>query len=215
MPKQNQYLTDEELAEAAALTNQLPSADTNGDEIDQEVDALMDEIPQFDYEDSPDFSEELLFSWVVPERVFRPRLSKDYVRNLVLLLILIGLILVFTSQFYLFVVVLALVFLNYTLVNVPPRKVRHSLTNYGIYTHDRFYSWLNRGQRFWFEPNGSETQVIIETRNFPYRLIMLVGPEENKKALIEVLSHYLTQQKPAPTKIDKIIAWWKEKFPME
>lgn len=203
------YLNDEQLEEAQTM-QASQEQETNGSPSRQQLN-----FPLANYNDSPDFSEELLFSWVSPERTFRPRLSKDYLRNLILILILIILLLVFTNQFYLLVVVLALIFLFYALANVPPKKVRHAITNYGIYTHDHFYSWLDRGKRFWFEENYHQSQIVVETQLFPYRLIMLVGHERNKVHLQETLSHYLIMQKPAPTQIDKIIAWWQKRFPLE
>ncbi len=186
------------------------------EKLDQETLALLDQIPNIDYgEDVPPFSEEMIFSWVAPERVFRPRLSKDYLRNLILLLILIGLLLIFTKQFYLLVVILSLIFLAYVLVNVPPRKVRHTISNYGIYSHERFFPWTQRGQRFWFEQEKDKTKLFVETKIFPYRLIMLVDPNKEQETISYILKKYLVEQKPAPTEIDKIISWWQEKFPME
>ncbi len=195
------YLSDEQLEDVNAFNPAVSS--------------FQSDWPLQSYdEQTPDFSEELLFSWVAPERIFRPRLSKDYLRNLILLIVLIILLLIFTNQFYLLTVVLALVFLYYALVNVPPKKVRHAITNYGIYTHDHFYPWLSRGQRFWFEENFGQKQVIVETQIFPYRLVMLVGHARNYPHIKEVMSHYLIMQKPAPTRLDKWVDWWRKKFPL-
>ncbi|MDO5561544.1 MAG: hypothetical protein Q4G02_02100 [bacterium] len=201
------FLTDEQLEEAAL-------AQQNNQPVDADSE-LIGKVTMKNYDEAPTFNEELLFSWVAPERIFRPRRSKDYWRNLILLLVLIILLLIFTNQFYLLAVVLALVFLAYALSNVPPKKVRHVITNYGIYTHDRFYSWLNRGQRFWFETVDGQEQLLVETQLFPYRLIMLVGHERNKKHLVEILSHYLVHKKPPLSKMDRAVAWVREKFPLE
>ena len=202
------FLTDEQLEEVE-LVNEKNRQRANVDED------LIGKVTMMNYDEAPSFNEELLFSWVAPERVFRPRRSKDYKRNLILLFVLVILLLVFTNQFYLLAVVLALIFLVYALSNVPPKKVRHVITNYGIYTHDRFYSWLNRGQRFWFETTAGQEQLFVETQLFPYRLIMLVGHDRNKPHLVKILSHYLVQKKPLPSKLDKIVAWIQEKFPLE
>ena len=173
------------------------------------------ELPLADYSAVPDFSEKLLFTWVSPERAFRPRLSSSYKRNLILLLVLIVMLLIFLNQFALLIVCLALIFLVYVLANVPPHKIRHTITNYGIYTGNHFYSWLDRGQRFWWEQTNGEEQLVFETKRFPYRVVLMVGHPRNKQQLQTVMSHYLVLQKPAPTDVDKFIAWWQEKFPLE
>lgn len=208
MTATEQYLSDEQLLELQELSQtEIPT-------LAHEPDSLADELPLLDYEDSPDYSEKILFSWVAPERAWRKNTSKNYRRNLILLLLLIFLLLFFTSQFGLLVVVLALAFLAYVLINVKPPRVRHTITNYGIYTHNKFYSWLNRGKRFWYEDVYGQEQVIVETRFFPYRLVMMVGLARNKPKIEEVLKHYLILQKPQPTKTDKFIAWWQTKFPL-
>lgn len=204
----NPRFTDEQLEEIALIQQSQRIGRAPEDHFEEQM-------PLVNYDDAPDFAEELLFSWVAPERVFRPRLSKDYKRNLILLFVLIALLLIFTNQFYLLVVVLALIFLYYALANIPPKKVRHVITNYGIYTHDRFYPWLNRGKRFWFEQSHNQLQVFVETQLFPYRLIMLVGHERNKVHLEKALSHYLIQQKPAPAQFDNFLTWLQKKFPLE
>ncbi|MBQ6154751.1 hypothetical protein IJI99_02640 [bacterium] len=184
-------------------------------EEEQQPENSWDELPVMDYSQVPDFSEKLLFTWVAPERAFRPRLSKSYKRNLVLLLILIVLLLIFMNQLALLIVSLSLIFLTYVLVNVPPQRIRHTITNYGIYAGNHFYPWLERGKRFWWEENNDQMQMVFETQRFPYRVVMMVGHPRNQEHLQEVMSHYMVFQKPEPTDLDKFIAWWREKFPME
>lgn len=167
---------------------------------------------QRDYTDVPDFAEKQLFSWVSPERVFNPRLSPSYKRNMTLLLVLIVLLLIFLSRMALLIVVLALIFLGFVLANVPPQKIRHTITNYGIYSGDRFYSWLDRGKRYWYEISQGQEQVIIETKNFPFHIVLLVGHPRNKKQLDKILGHYLIQQRPRPGKLDEWAAWWRKNF---
>ncbi len=167
---------------------------------------------QRDYEDVPDFQEKQLFTWVSPERVYNPRLSPSYKRNMTLLLVLIVLLLVFLSRMALLIVVLALIFLGFVLANVPPQKIRHTITNYGIYSGGRFFPWLERGKRYWFETSQGQEQVIIETRRFPFHVVMLVGHPRNKKQLIKVLDHYLINQAPPRGRLDEWADWWRKNF---
>lgn len=204
MKKEEKILSDQQLQEGTTLNS--------GFEEEQD---LASQLPALDYDHLPDYSEEVLFTWVSPERVFKPRKSPTYYRNLGLLLILIVLLLIFTNQFALLIVVLSLIFLAYVLSVVPPRKVRHTISNYGIYTHDKFYPWLQRGKRYWWEESYGQKQVVVEIKLFPYRLVMLVGHQRNEKQIENILKHYLINQKPEVNEMDKIIQWWREKFPLE
>jgi hypothetical protein len=202
MPDLNQhYLSDAQLQE---ISDQQTISNQPTD--------WAQELPTHDYSQLPDVSEQLLFSWVAPERVFRPRLSKNYQRNLILLFILIGLLLIAANQFTLLIVILALIFLSFVMANVPPQKIRHTITNYGIYTNRKFYPWLQRGKRFWFETSRDQKQLIFETQIFPYRIVMLVGHPRNQAHLEKILSRYLIQQQPPPTSIDKIAIWLEQHF---
>jgi hypothetical protein len=171
-------------------------------------------LPTADYSDAPEYAEELWYSWVAPARVFRPRMSKTYLRNLILLFVLIVLLLIFVNGFALLIVVLSIIFLMFVLANVPPLKTRHTITNYGIYAHDKFYSWDLRGQRFWWEEDSGQKYVVVEIKVFPYRLIMLAGPEANEQAIEAALSEALIKQKPPEDGVDKFVSWIRNTFPL-
>ena len=160
-------------------------------------------------------AEETLFSWVAPSRVPREKPSRKYYFNLGLIILLIALILIFANQFSLLMVVLALAFLAYVLVHTKPQRVRHTITNFGIRTDNKYFAWSERGEFFWFEKNHDYKLLVVETKKFPYRITMLVGNEANVEILKEVLQLYLVNKKPEPTKIDKFIEWCKRKFPLE
>lgn len=203
--RESDFLSDQELEEATygSVSMDTPQSQTQWPSVHK------------DYSQLPDFREKTLFTWVAPERIFNPRLSSSYKKNMGLLLVLIVLLLLFLSRMALLIVVLALIFLGFVLVNVPPRRIRHTITNYGIYSGDRFYPWLERGQRFWYEVSQGQEQVIIEMKNFPYRIVLLVGHPRNKKQLDKVLRHYLIQQRPQPGRLDEWAAWWQKNFGVE
>jgi hypothetical protein len=175
----------------------------------------FENLPQADYSDIPEYAEELWFTWIAPARVFRPRLSPVYVRNLILLLVLIVLLLIFVNGLALLIVVLSVVFLMYVLANVPPLKTRHTITNYGIYTHEKFYSWATMGRRFWWEEDSGQKYVVVETQVFPYRLVMLVGHPDNEPLMQNALAQALVFQKPKADGVDKFISWVRNTFPLE
>ena len=196
--------------------NSADSQQATSDEVANEFDQLAAQIPLADYEDVPPMAEEALYTWVAPERIFRPRLSMDFKRNLILLLALIVLLLIFLSNLSLLIVVLSLIFFMFVVMNVPPLKIRHTLTNYGIYVGDhKFYSWKDRGVRFWWEQSHGQNYVVVETRVFPYKIVMLEGLEGNKQIISNILGAYLLEQKPPQTEADKLIKWFRETFPLE
>lgn len=177
---------------------------------------LVEQMPLADYEDVPPMAEQMLYTWVAPERIFRPRLSLTYKRNLILLLALIVLLLIFLSNLSLLIVVLSLIFFLFVLINVPPVKIRHTLTTYGIYVGDsKFYSWKDRGARFWWETSHGQNYVVVETRVFPYKIVMLTGTNGDKEIISQILANYLFEQKPPESDTDKFFKWLKETFPLE
>ncbi|MDR0463184.1 MAG: hypothetical protein LBG64_03125 [Pseudomonadales bacterium] len=174
----------------------------------------LEERQYIDPEQSP-IEEMVLFTWVSYSRVERPKPSRRYYLNLGLILFLIALILFFANQFALLMVVLALTFLGYVLINTKPIKVRHTLTNFGIRTDDKYFSWIQRGNFFWFEESYGQEMVVIETKKFPFRITMLTGNQVNKIQIKKVLLEYMSNKKPEPTQADKIIRWCKDKFPLD
>lgn len=177
---------------------------------------LVEQMPLADYEDVPPMAEQLLYTWVAPERIFRPRLSITYKRNLILLLALIVLLLIFLSNLSLLIVVLSLIFFLFVLINVPPVRIRHTLTTYGIYVGDaKFYAWKDRGARFWWETSHGQNYVVVETKVFPYKIVMLAGTDGNREIISQILANYLFEQKPPESDADKFLRWLRETFPLE
>jgi hypothetical protein len=180
-----------------------------------DFDQVSENLPEINYDDAPDYEEELLYTWVAPSRIYRPRFSRRYTRNLILLFVLIVLLLIFVNQFAFLIVVLSFCFFLFVINNVPPLKIRHTISTYGIYTHNKFYSWADRGNNFWWEESDGQRYVVVETRLFPYKLVMLEGSEQNQAAIDEALSVFLVQRKPTETRVDKFFNWLRSTFPLD
>ncbi len=155
-----------------------------------------------------------LLSWYGPSHIKR-KTSWRYYLNLGLLALVIALILIFVNQLYLLMMVLAIVFLLIVMTITDPKPVKNIITNYGIYTGDRFYSWEDRGKHFWIEKDNGERVLVVQTKKFPYQIVMLLNKRISEEQLTDLLSNFLTHQKPKKNGVDKLITWFKRTFPLD
>lgn len=156
--------------------------------------------------------EQTILEWTAPSRPFRKR-NKQFFTTVLVIALLISLILFFSGQFLPIAMVFSVVFLNYVLAVIPPQKIKHEITNFGIKLEERLYSWQELG-RFWFDKKYDDLTLQIETAEFPGRLT-LVLPQSKKKDVSEILSEVLLNQKPPLSTFEKIAQWVQEKFPLE
>jgi hypothetical protein len=157
--------------------------------------------------------EKVLYSWTAPSRLFKKR-NREFYTTVGALVILISVILLFAKEFLLVGVILSFGFVTYVLSTIPPEAINHRLTNKGIRTIDKFYSWFTLG-RYWYETKWHQDQLLIESpTQFPGRLTLLLG-QGDKKTLDSIVSKYLVRQKPDPTWFDKASKWLQEKVPLE
>ena len=156
-----------------------------------------------------------LISWLAPSHIQR-QATRRYYFNLALIVIIIALILIFVQQFYLLMMVLAIVFLLVVTTISTPQPIRHTITNYGIYSGGHFYPWENRGKNFWFEKDDSGHRILyVQTRQFPWSIVMILNQKISEERLTQILNNFLTHQQPKRTWMDKVIAWFKRTFPLD
>ena len=157
----------------------------------------------------------VLLEWESPARVFVPKDDK-YIRTVLWVLLAIGVILVFFKEFLLYAVFLALAFVSYVLRTVPPEKVSHKLTEYGLITGNHEYIWKDL-KSFWFTNRGEYTILTVDTNlKFPPRLFILVPDNKSassKSEIISILSsHILYRELPPEGPVDGIIDRLSQKF---
>ncbi len=168
-------------------------------------------------EDAPLQEEKVLFKW---EAVGRPFQKKDFEfwTTVIAILSLVCLILFFAKEWFLIVALISLVFLYYVLTTVEPRRVKHKITNKGIYFagSEQCFDWPFL-RSFWFSQKWGHGLVNVETAvNFP-RILHLVFADKDKKKLEKVLSGYLPQEKEEAKKgfVDRFSAWLLKNLPLE
>ena len=118
-------------------------------------------------------------SWRAPERVFKPR-NKEYWTTILSIALLISIILFFAKEYFLIAVIFALIFLYYVLSTRPPVEVDYRITNQGVTWGEQKYAW-SVFNYFFISQDGQEKVLNINTTlNFPKRLIMPLGKQDEK-----------------------------------
>jgi len=162
---------------------------------------------------APSRQVKVFLSWESPSRVFKRR-SREFWSTLLSIAFLIGVILLFIGEWFLILVIVAAIFAYYILSTVPPERVKHQITNYGIRTAGRAYVWEELS-RFWFSERFGQKILYLETlASLPGRLEILLAGQDRKK-VEEILSKYLPKEKAEPSFLEKASSWLSEKIPLE
>jgi hypothetical protein len=156
--------------------------------------------------------EELVFQWQAPSRPFKKR-KKQYFTTVATIVLLLCLILFFAGQFLPVAVVLAVAFLSYTMATIPPHTVTNSFSTHGVRNEKDFYAWEELS-RFWFDKKHDDKILYIEVNRFPFRLMLLVGNEDEDE-IAEILSEVLIAEKPPLTETERLAAWLQKKVPLD
>jgi len=156
--------------------------------------------------------EEIIVEWAAPSRPFKKRNCQFY-STVAIIVLLISMILFFAGQVLPIAVVISVAFLVYVLYSIPPGQAQNKITTYGIRTDDSIYYWEELS-RFWFEDQLDEKMMLFELNRFPWRVILLIQPEDQED-FRSLLKDVLLEQKPPVTQVDKWANWLKEKLPLE
>ena len=155
-----------------------------------------------------------LLEWRAAARPFKKR-DRSFFLNVAALAFLIIVILFFMREFLIIGTALAVVFVAYALVAVPPPIIPYKITEKGIWIDEVFYRFSDLSE-YWFESH-LETVVLVVT--LPQRRIgriLLVVPMDKKDSLDDLLrSRLVFREKPLKSTIDRFADWLKTKVPLE
>ena len=155
----------------------------------------------------------ILLMWEATVRLFKRR-NREFFTTIGAIALLLAIILFFLKEWFLIAVIIALLFVGYVLATVPPASIKHKITNRGIVTGGKNYSWSELG-RFWLRRTWDQKILEVETGwRFPGRLIILLGGADQKEVK-KILSEYLPFEKPAKTWMDKAGSWLVRQVPLE
>ncbi len=154
-----------------------------------------------------------LLEWQALARPFKVR-SREYFSTILAIAFLLIVIAFFLKEWFLIMVIVALVFVHYVMSTVKPEKISHQITNRGVVTGEKTYLWSELS-RFWFTGSGDEAILHLQKNDrFPKVLLLLLG-ETDKKQVQAILADHLTLEEPEATWIDKATVWLSEKISLE
>ena len=157
-----------------------------------------------------------LLRWEAEERLAIKK-SRDFYSTMMVLAILVGIVLFFIEGIMPVLVVTAILFVGYALINAEPRIVTHQITNKGIVTEGVRYVWNELGNYWIDSQDGRKVLHVMTYRRWPARLVMVLPKDGgvSEDDVKRVLSEYLEWGLPAVTRIDKMVNWFNEKVPLE
>jgi hypothetical protein len=124
---------------------------------------------------------------------------------------LFGVILFFIDGAIPVIFLASVIFLVYVFGNVPPGKVRHIITNWGIESEDKSWPWETMA-RYWIQGQAQNKMLIIERQGgFHQHLRFMLG-ELQPNQLHDLLQQYLIMNQPRPNWLDKSSKWLESKI---
>lgn len=158
---------------------------------------------------TPTPPEQDLLIWTASSRPHKP-LDKQLFSVAVVIAILISVILAFSGEIMLIIVIVSILFAYYTWSVYIPDSTTYRITTWGIRAHGQFYRW-EQLNRWWTEGN----LLLIDAPLERFRRIYLVlDPKTTPTQLQDLLSDYLPFDQPTPTSLDKLAGWLTRTFPL-
>lgn len=137
--------------------------------------------------------------WSAPNRVYKAW-DRQKFASIGTVIFFTGIFLVFFKQFWLLAVCLAFLFVAYALGTTAPREVTNKITETGIRTGNKSYSWEELRSFYFKKYLGKEVLFINTNINFPSR-VSLVLDSVDKQRLVRVLSSHLTHRENPPVSL--------------
>jgi len=157
---------------------------------------------------------ETYLAWDAPGRPFKQR-SREYFINALLITIAIEIILFLFSQYFLMMVILALIFLSFALASVPPRTFSYKISSEGILIENNYFIWEELYD-FYFTKYHDEDVLHVETKAFfPGELIITLGDIPTEAVKTALLPYLPYREYVEPSFVDKAGRWLERNFPLE
>jgi hypothetical protein len=155
-----------------------------------------------------------LLEWTAPGRPFRKR-SKQYYLTSILIVLLIEVILFLFSEYMLMLVVLALLFVAFSLSSVAPSNFKYRISSEGVTIEDHFFLWQELYD-FYFKKREGVDVVHIRTHSFiPGELTLTLGTTDREHIKSVLLPYLPYRELIKPTFMEKSGDWLEKNFPLE
>jgi hypothetical protein len=162
--------------------------------------------------DTTDLSEKVLLEWEAYERPHKVW-SKEFYSSIVVIAFLVSVILYFIEGAMPVVVVWALVFMMWAMGRTEPRKIKTTITSWGLRATEKIYRFEEMSA-FWFETKWGSRLLRINLVGAPWHIVTVIDPgkeEEIKNLMLKKVIY----QEPAVTWSDRAVKWMGEKIPLE
>ncbi len=155
-----------------------------------------------------------IISWKSPERVFKARSKKYFVKVALYGLIFILAAIAF-GEYFAVGVIISVVFVVYVLATHAPETIEHKITNMGLVSGGRSFLWEELDS-FWFDKKGDDRLLIVQTKlRFPTRLIILLTTV-SERAILDLLEKHLHYHPgPVHTLLDKWANYLQQRINLE
>ena len=159
-------------------------------------------------------SGEVLLKWRALERPFKER-DQSWFTTVAVIVVLASFVALFLKEFLLLGVIFAVTFVSYLLATKRPDFISHKITDKGISSGNKFYSW-EKLENFWFKNlAGEDALVVTLQKGFPSQLFLLLGDvhEENVKHIL--IDHLEYVSVPEEDWMEKSAHWFSEKVGLD
>jgi len=151
-----------------------------------------------------------LLEWTAKSRPFTQK-SRDFYVAALAIATLVGLILFLAEGIMPVLLMIALVFLYYTMHTVEPEDILYIITSEGIKIGKTTTPWEMMG-RYWFSNKAGSEILNIETATLTGRLELVIDPAIKEK-VHKILGEKLINEEIAPNFLDKAATWASKKLP--
>jgi hypothetical protein len=151
-----------------------------------------------------------IYSWKAPSRPFKRR-NREYFITIIAMAAIVALVLFFAEGFMPVLLIVALVFLYYTLNTVEPEEIIFSITNTGVRIADRKIEW-EIVKKYWFSKKMDTQVLVLGLGIIPGRMDLVINPGDEERIRKAMKGHAPEEETP-PSQIDKTIDWVSGKLP--
>ena len=178
------------------------------DLLDREI-LLQKKLQQTILEERKPLTE--LYTWEAPERDYEPKNRRWFITVGAIGMAAI-ILAALTNNFVLIFAIIALILVLYVVYSIPPHKIKHQITNKGIYSMNTIFLWKNF-LCFWVTKRSNQNLLHFEykgrsTDNYYRRMIILLGSGDLARIVTFIVQHidYL-----GPNEIDQgILTNWAQ-----
>lgn len=159
-----------------------------------------------------DLSEKVLLEWEAYERPHKVW-SREFYSSVIVIAFLVSVILYFIEGVMPVIVVWALVFMMWAMGRTEPRKIKTTITTWGLRTAEKIYRFEEMSA-FWFETKWGSRLLRINLIGAPWHIVTVIDPAK-EEGIKESMLKKVVYQEPRVTWSDKAVKWMGEKIPLE